>query len=128
MDLLNTSPFRNDKEVNFTDIRSNRAKSTTEALSENCEIQTSSVDVKVSQYFSTAAQILAIEKNLSDGLKKLRFNPPVAYVYNPLSYALDTHSVFVTKYGNTKKKILFVGMNPGPWGMVQTGVSVSFKL
>lgn len=69
-----------------------------------------------------AVQILNIESRLSDELNRLLFSPPVAYVYNPLNYAWETHSLFVSKFGNTKKQILFVGMNPGPWGMVQTGV------
>lgn len=71
---------------------------------------------------SIAVQILNIESRLSNELNRLLFSPPVAYVYNPLNYAWETHSLFVSKFGNTKKQILFVGMNPGPWGMVQTGV------
>ncbi|XP_057375349.1 single-strand selective monofunctional uracil DNA glycosylase-like [Daphnia carinata] len=71
---------------------------------------------------SIAVQILNIESRLSNELNRLLFSPPVAYVYNPLNYAWETHGLFVTKYGNSKKQILFVGMNPGPWGMVQTGI------
>lgn len=91
------------------------------------DVKTSSLETNDSSFqsVSTAAKLLAIEKHLSDQLKKLTFSPPVAYVYNPLTYAWETHSVFVSKYGNTKKRILFVGMNPGPWGMMQTGVSIS---
>jgi single-strand selective monofunctional uracil DNA glycosylase len=83
------------------------------------------VDELQGQHNSTASiavQILSIESRLSNELNRLLFSPPVAYVYNPLNYAWETHSIFVTKFGNTKKRILFVGMNPGPWGMVQTGV------
>ena len=76
---------------------------------------------------SIAVQILSVESRLSNELNRLLFSPPVAYVYNPLNYAWETHSMFVTKFGNTKKRILFVGMNPGPWGMVQTGV-ITFYL
>ena len=71
---------------------------------------------------SVAAAVLDIEQQLSDKLSRLSFSPPVAYVYNPLHYAWATHCLYVSKYCCTKKKILFVGMNPGPWGMVQTGV------
>ncbi|XP_046453441.1 single-strand selective monofunctional uracil DNA glycosylase-like [Daphnia pulex] len=83
------------------------------------------VDELQGQHNSTASiavQILSIESRLSNELNRLLFSPPVAYVYNPLNYAWETHSMFVTKFGNTKKQILFVGMNPGPWGMVQTGI------
>ena len=71
---------------------------------------------------SVAATILNIEKGLRTSVNQMVFSPPVAYRYNPLDYAWDVHSLFVTKYGNSAKKILFVGMNPGPWGMAQTGV------
>jgi len=71
---------------------------------------------------SFAVSVLNIEKKLSDALNQLPLSPPVEYSYNPLNYAWDTHSCLVTKYCNSRKRILFVGMNPGPWGMVQTGV------
>merc|ERR1712071_309367 len=70
---------------------------------------------------SFAVSVLNIEKKLSDALNQLPLSPPVEYSYNPLNYAWDTHSCLVTKYCNSRKRILFVGMNPGPWGMVQTG-------
>ena len=55
-------------------------------------------------------------------VEQLRFAPPVAYVYNPLNYAWAMHETYLRKYGGGRKKALFLGMNPGPWGMVQTGV------
>lgn len=77
------------------------------------------------QQNSVAVQMLSVERQLSNELDRIVFSPPVAYMYNPLNYAWETHSLFVTKFGNSKKEILFVGMNPGPWGMVQTGVSTA---
>ena len=77
---------------------------------------------------SLAVRVLNIERELSDQLSQLTLNPPVAYVYNPLSYAWETHSHFVTKYATSPKQILFVGMNPGPWGMVQTGVNILYSI
>ncbi len=59
---------------------------------------------------------------MSDELEKLKFASPVTHVYNPLEYAWEAHRWFVEKYGNSKRKVLLVGMNPGPWGMAQTGV------
>lgn len=55
-------------------------------------------------------------------LQKLRFGPPVACVYNPLEYARELHGAWLERYGRGKKEVLLVGMNPGPFGMVQTGV------
>jgi single-strand selective monofunctional uracil DNA glycosylase len=52
----------------------------------------------------------------------MRFRAPVAYVYNPLDYAWEPHRRYLTRYGKERHRILFLGMNPGPWGMAQTGV------
>ncbi len=50
------------------------------------------------------------------------FGPPVTLVYNPLIYARGAHETYIRRFGAAPKKVLFLGMNPGPWGMVQTGV------
>lgn len=52
------------------------------------------------------------------------FEPPeqVAAVYNPLIYARDPWSRYLNTYGGTRKRVVFLGMNPGPWGMAQTGI------
>lgn len=55
-------------------------------------------------------------------LRNLRFSPPVACVYNPLEYAWDLHRSWLEHFGRGSKEVLLVGMNPGPFGMVQTGV------
>jgi single-strand selective monofunctional uracil DNA glycosylase len=52
----------------------------------------------------------------------MRFGPPVAHVYNPLVYAWDSYERYVLKYAAEPKRVVFLGMNPGPFGMVQTGV------
>ncbi|GJQ81400.1 hypothetical protein Trydic_g18265 [Trypoxylus dichotomus] len=59
---------------------------------------------------------------LNEKLNKLLFGSPVQYIYNPVEYAYDMHASFIKKFCNNEKKILLLGMNPGPWGMVQTGV------
>jgi len=59
---------------------------------------------------------------LLKALKTLRFGPPVAYVYNPLEYAGKAYACYLQRYGQKPKEVLFVGMNPGPWGMAQTGI------
>ena len=55
-------------------------------------------------------------------LNRLKFSLPVTHVYNPLIYARKAYDVYLEKYGKNPKEILLVGMNPGPWGMAQTGV------
>lgn len=68
-------------------------------------------------------KFLEIEYALSEKLSRLAFSDPIFYVYNPLEYARELHVNFVRKYYNTPGvDILFLGMNPGPWGMSQTGV------
>jgi len=44
------------------------------------------------------------------------------FVYNPIDYASEPHRKFLRKYLKMSKSVLFLGMNPGPWGMMQTGV------
>lgn len=44
------------------------------------------------------------------------------YIYNPLQYAWDVHKSFLVKFVTHKIDVLFLGMNPGPFGMMQTGV------
>lgn len=55
-------------------------------------------------------------------LKSLKFGPPITHVYNPLLYAREAYDAYLRRYGAKPKEILLVGMNPGPWGMAQTGV------
>ena len=43
-------------------------------------------------------------------------------IYNPLIYARKAYEEYVTRYGGSPKRVVFMGMNPGPWGMAQTGV------
>lgn len=50
------------------------------------------------------------------------FGPPVTHVYNPLSYAWEPHRRYLKRVGEHEREVLLLGMNPGPWGMVQTGV------
>ncbi len=69
-----------------------------------------------------AAQVLEATAKLSEKVSELDFADPVAYTYNPLDYAWDLHTQYVRKWGASKRRILMMGMNPGPWGMAQTGV------
>ncbi len=71
---------------------------------------------------STSAQLIRAAKKLGAEADRLKFAPPVAYIYNPLSYAWKGHELYLERYGNSLKKVIFLGMNPGPFGMAQTGV------
>jgi len=68
------------------------------------------------------AELQKISSALAEECDKLRFSPYAAEVYNPLIYAAGPHKQYLALAGNTPKKIIFLGMNPGPWGMAQTGV------
>ncbi len=66
--------------------------------------------------------IVTLTAELEKELGRLWFSPPVAFVYNPLTYAREPYLEYLRRYGSSRKEVLFVGMNPGPWGMAQTGV------
>lgn len=63
-----------------------------------------------------------ITAELAAELARLRFGPPVAHVYNPLDYARAPYREYVRRFGRPPRPVVLVGMNPGPWGMAQTGV------
>ena len=66
--------------------------------------------------------MIAAAAELRDAVNAFRFADPVAFVYNPLDYAWEAHETYLHKYANSKKKGIIMGMNPGPFGMAQTGV------
>lgn len=55
-------------------------------------------------------------------LSKLKFTDPISHVYNPLDYAWSAHEKYIKTYATKPVQCFFLGMNPGPWGMAQTGV------
>jgi single-strand selective monofunctional uracil DNA glycosylase len=69
-----------------------------------------------------ARKLLLAGVRLCEALAPLRFGPPVTHVYNPLEYARASYEAYVMRYGQSRKRVLFLGMNPGPFGMTQTGV------
>jgi len=71
---------------------------------------------------SKAQRLIAAARRLARETGSLRFAPPVAHVYNPLDYASDAHETYLRRYGEGRKRVVFLGMNPGPFGMMQTGV------
>ncbi|XP_019275146.1 single-strand selective monofunctional uracil DNA glycosylase [Panthera pardus] len=69
-----------------------------------------------------AEGFLEEELRLSSELSQLRFSEPVGIIYNPVEYAWEPHRSYVIRYCQGPKEVLFLGMNPGPFGMAQTGV------
>jgi single-strand selective monofunctional uracil DNA glycosylase len=66
--------------------------------------------------------LIEISRRLSEDLHDLQFSKPVTHVYHPLEYARKSHEAYLRRYGQGPKEVVFLGMNPGPWGMAQTGV------
>lgn len=69
-----------------------------------------------------AMRLVEIVARANPELERLSFSEPVACVYNPLRYAWAVHEQYLKAFGGGAKQILLLGMNPGPYGMVQTGV------
>jgi single-strand selective monofunctional uracil DNA glycosylase len=67
-------------------------------------------------------ELIASTRRLVDELRPIQFGSPVACVYQPLEYAWEPHREYLERFANGKKRVVFLGMNPGPFGMVQTGV------
>ena len=59
---------------------------------------------------------------LRDATHGITPGAPVAFTYRPLDYAWTAHEAYVRRFGRGPKRALLVGMNPGPWGMGQTGI------
>jgi len=70
----------------------------------------------------TISELQKISAALGAKCGALRFGPKVHTVYNPLVYAHEPHNRYLELAGTAPKKVIFLGMNPGPWGMAQTGV------
>lgn len=62
------------------------------------------------------------DQDLARQVDNLHFAAPVRYVYNPLVYARAPHDAYLERFGTGRKQVLLLGMNPGPFGMAQTGV------
>ena len=67
-------------------------------------------------------EIVSIARALSRQVRALAFGLPVTHVYNPLEYAWAPHRSYLVRYGAGSHEVLMLGMNPGPFGMAQTGV------
>ncbi len=68
------------------------------------------------------SRLVSVAERLREQTRSLRFGAPVTHVYAPLDYAWAPHRLYLERYGRDAREVLFVGMNPGPFGMAQTGV------
>jgi single-strand selective monofunctional uracil DNA glycosylase len=66
--------------------------------------------------------LVAVARRLCRDVSPLRFGTPVCHVYNPLDYAWAPHREYLERYGEGRHGVLIVGMNPGYFGMAQTGI------
>ena len=71
---------------------------------------------------SRARALRSAARRLSRDVATLRFAAPVSRVYDPLDYARRPHAAYLDAYAGSRKRVVFLGMNPGPFGMAQTGV------
>ena len=69
-----------------------------------------------------SGRLIAAAQSLSQAVGALNFSPPVSHCYNPLEYAWAPNEAYLRRFGNSRKRVVFIGMNPGPFGMVQCGV------
>lgn len=70
----------------------------------------------------SASGLAAVSRRLSKRVAALSFKDPVAFTYNPLVYARAPHEAYLERFGGGPKEVVLLGMNPGPFGMAQTGV------
>ena len=71
---------------------------------------------------STAKKCIAAARKLAKQVDELAFGEPITHVYNPLQYAWKAHRQYLERYARSSCRVLMLGMNPGPWGMAQTGI------
>src|SRR5215510_8369395 len=70
----------------------------------------------------TEGVLLDAARELSRALAQIEFPPPITHVYDPHEYAWAPYEAYVRRYGAGPKRVVLLGMNPGPFGMMQTGV------
>ena len=66
--------------------------------------------------------LVSVSRDLARRVAHLRFAPPVSHVYLPLEYAAAPYEAYLRRYGQPPRSVVLLGMNPGPFGMAQTGI------
>ena len=78
--------------------------------------------IGVKRKLMPAEELICIYRELAAAADILVFKPPTTHVYNPLVYAWNPVEQYLRLAGDSTKETVFLGMNPGPFGMAQTGV------
>ena len=65
---------------------------------------------------------LRLSEACNRGKNRILKHKSVAHVTNPLDSAWEFHEQFIDKWSGFGATTLLLGMNPGPYGMAQTGV------
>jgi single-strand selective monofunctional uracil DNA glycosylase len=68
------------------------------------------------------ASLVRLAEELREAVDPLSFASPVTHTYTPLRYAWEPHRAYLERFGQAPKRVVLLGMNPGPYGMAQTGV------
>lgn len=71
---------------------------------------------------TVAAKLISAGRDLADELRSLKFSEPVTHTYLTVDYAREGYEAYLRKFADSQKRVLLLGMNPGPFGMAQTGV------
>ena len=74
----------------------------------------------ISEQLKDAA--LRLSEDCNRGINRIMKHKSVAHVTNPLDYAWAYHEQFIDQWSEFGATTLLLGMNPGPYGMAQTGV------
>jgi len=68
-------------------------------------------------------QLIELTKTFTNEIENVRKGiDEDLYIYNPLIYASEMFYEYIREYVAFPTKYLFLGMNPGPFGMTQTGI------
>jgi len=76
----------------------------------------------MSRQTAISKALIEAARKLCKDLAGLQFGAPTTHVYNPLEYAHRATELFIKRFGRSRKRCVMMGMNPGPWGMAQTGI------
>ena len=79
-------------------------------------------DTAMSRQTTISRGLIEASAELCRALEGLEFAAPTTHVYNPLEYARRANEQYIRRFGRTRKRCVMMGMNPGPWGMAQTGI------
>jgi len=71
---------------------------------------------------TTVSDSIKRTSELRESADHVQIKEKLSWSYNPLEYAWPVHREYLRRFGGESNRVVFLGMNPGPWGMGQTGV------